>query len=833
MKLPSLKAAISGSILMGLAINGAYGQCVSQSVPLKDNSGDYVHYFLNRANAPGSQGYSMGELFFAVRQSGSRVQLGKYNSSCWTKIIGWVQKKYLIEGLRPLTVGQAAKQFPALTQEPGVKPGSTLWLRALQKPEYYKEKPLTAPNPNKAAKKDIGLEGLAYRWRHVYALDSTGNQLWYLVGSQSRLFQNPRKDTSISQKVLLGWVSAKANQVLATNIGVELNTTKVAVDERIRQNKPVVLYKAAQTNSQPLSKEALEVWDDYKRGKKTAGTLAWIEPEGIDPSYPRFYIHSFNPNTGWYHVSTWGSVGDTLKPSDITRLAGQLQATLDRLRTVDIVVVFDRSGSMSNELAALKRWLIDFSKDLAQINAGKTTKLNFLGQDEQFTIGLKINFSLVLFEAKQDYPIFKRVKLPKGQSQVINGINSISLIGGWETVFDTLTRVVPTNSGYWENGGFSQRFILVMMDEPGDIGAYQEANVKGALPLPSQELTEMGYNPNSTPATEWTKIWGVYTESNVAAFRNNVNDFIVGKRLRHIPNFENSSNKTQRFKKEMMQVLKELQQEIEGRAKRFGNLLVQKHQAKQQGKQRQTNVNIPATMKLQDAAIQAALKDAGTSLEELSAIVGVAFVDGHLPLKDQGRQYPSVQEVVVQEENELRTLRDNVHSIGAQIEKSFQPSALSGGILGSIMQKVGSSNRQEKVAASLLYAILATAGDTNTLNYLAQMDKVDLLNLIRGWLRENAENNIAFLLGMQTSIETSSKGLLNRPLKEIVEMDPNTIRSEARLLLNKSHCMGKILDGRTIPIEVEKCPNKQGVQKGWKYEQGNENYIYVPMRVIP
>ena len=113
------------------------------------------------------------------------------------------------------------------------------------------------------------------------------------------------------------------------------------------------------------------------------------------------------------------------------------------------------------------------------------------------------------------------------------------------------------------------------------------------------------------------------------------------------------------------------------------------------------------------------------------------------------------------------------------------------------------------------------------------MDPVELLKLIKDWLKENADNNIAAMLGMQTSIETGSKGLLNRPLKEIVEMAPDTIRTEARLLLNKSHCMGKILDGKTIPHEVERCPSVQGIQKRWKYEQGSENYIYVPMRVIP
>jgi len=863
MKLTPLKAALSAFMLMGLTINGAYGECVNnrvqekdkteadgkcvnRSVPLKDNTGDYAHYFLNRAKNIGSNPYPMGELFFALNKQGSCVQLGKYDGSCWTKNSGWVETKYLIEGLRPLTVGQAAKQFPQLKQEPGVKPGSTLWLRALQKPEYYKNTPLTAPDPNKSAKKEVGLEGLAYRWRHVYAIEEAGKKLWYLVGSQSRLLHNPRKNTAFSQKVLLGWVPAKANQVLATNIGLELNTIQVAVDERTCHNiqgkdcktKPVILYEKPQTNSQQKSKEALEIWDDYKKGEKgikTADTLAWIEPEGFDPSYPRFYIHGFNKSTGWYHVSTWGNVGDTLKASEITVLTEQLENILDRLRTVDIVVVFDRSGSMSNELKALKKWLIDFSKKLAQIKAGKTTKVQFLGKDEQFTIGLKINFSLVLFEGKQDYPIFKRAKFPEGQSQVINGINNITLQGGDETVFDTLTRVVPSNSGYWEDGGFSQRFILVMMDEPGDIGQNMEAHVRPAMPLPKKTLTEMGYNPDNIPVVEWTKIWGVYTESNVADFRNNVNDFIdVGKRLRHIANFEGSPNQTERFKTEMKQVLDELQKEIEGRAKRLGTLLVQKHQeAKEQGTQAQINMNVPVTMKLQDAAIQAALKDAGTSLEELSKIVGVAFVDGYIPLKDQGRQYDSVQEVIVLEENELRTLRDNVHQIGAQIEKTFQPSALSGGILGSIIKNVDSSNRRERVAASLLYAILATAGDTNTLNYLAQLEPIELLKLIKAWLRENANNNIAFLMGMQSSIETRSKGLLNLPLVEIVKMKDDTIRSEARLLVKKSHCMGKILDGRTIPLEVDKCSSVKGKQKRWKSEQGNENYIYVPMRVIP
>lgn len=284
----------------------------------------------------------------------------------------------------------------------------------------------------------------------------------------------------------------------------------------------------------------------------------------------------------------------------------------------------------------------------------------------------------------------------------------------------------------------------------------------------------------------------------------------------------------------MKQVLNELQKEIEQRAKRFGNLLIQEHQTKkQQGGQRQSSTNIPVTMKLQDAAIQAALKDAGTSLKELSAIVGVAFVEGYIPLKDQGRRFPSVQEVVVLEEKELRTLRDNVYGIGSQIEKSFQSTALNSGKLGELRGKVGSSNRREQIAATLLYAILATIGDRATLDALAKMEALALLTFIRDWLKEQAKNSIAAIMGMQTAIETSSKGLLNRPLKEIVEMDPNTIRSEARLLLNKSHCMGLILKSRTIPLETEKCPSQQGVQKRWEYEQGSENYIYVPMRVIP
>jgi len=86
---------------------------------------------------------------------------------------------------------------------------------------------------------------------------------------------------------------------------------------------------------------------------------------------------------------------------------------------------------------------------------------------------------------------------------------------------------------------------------------------------------------------------------------------------------------------------------------------------------------------------------------------------------------------------------------------------------------------------------------------------------------------------MQTSIETSSKGLLNRPIKEMVKMTDNAIRYEAQVLLNKSDCMVKILDSLTIPLEVSHCPSHQGIHKRWRYEPGNENYIYVPMRVIP
>jgi len=833
---------------------GNRNRCVFRSPPLKDNTGDYAHYFLNREQAVfeqkpfyhGQQGclfarscYPMGELFFALNKQGSRVQLGKYNGNCWTEISGWVDKKNLIEGLRPLTVGQAAKQFPQLTEEPGVKPGSTLWLRVLQKPEYYRQQPLTAPNPRKAAK--VGLEGLAYRWRYVYAIESVREQLWYLVGSQSRLFYSPRKNTAFSQsqKVLLGWIPAKANLILATNLALELNTIKAAVDERVYQNKPVILYEKPRTNSQQVAKEALEMWDDYKRGQKTAATLAWIEPEGLDPSYPRFYVHGFNKSTGWYHVSTWGSVGDTLKPSEITRLARQLQATLNRLRTVDIVVVFDRSASRSDELKALKSWLIEFSKDLARNNARKTVKLNFLGQQEQFTIGLKINFSLVLFEGKQDYPIFKRVKLPQELAQAINGINRITLEGGYETVFDTLTRVVPTHSGYWEDGGFSQRVILLMADEPGDVGNYREHDVKRALPLPREVLTQMGYNPNQIPATEWTKIWGIYTGDDVATFRRNVDTFIPSRRLRHIPDFENTPNQTERFKREMIHVLNELQQEIEGRAKRLGTLLVQEHQAKQQGKQRKANVNIPALMILQDAAIQAALKEAGISLAELSTSLGVAFVDGYIPLYDQGRQHPSVQEVVVLEKYELKQLEKSVFGMASNLKRSFSGTK---NTLANILNLPSRSNRREKIAAILLYAILATTGDSATLNALTKISQENpnrLIRIIRQWMEKEQDRSIAAILGMQAFIETNSKGLLNRPLKDILGtdkkkgMDNDEIHDEAHILLDKSHCMDKILDGRSIPLDVKNCKYDKGIDKRWKYEQGNENYIYVPMRVMP
>ncbi|HDN26588.1 MAG TPA: hypothetical protein ENG03_05750 [Thioploca sp.] len=152
--LSSLKTAISGSIMMGVAINGAYGQCVSEGkgAPIKDSTGDFAHYFLNRANvSTNNKRYPMGELFFALSKQDKRVQLGKYNGQCWTEISGWVETKYLIEGLHPIRVGEAAKQFPQLTKEAGVKSDSTLWLRALQKPEYYKQNPLTAPDPNQAA----------------------------------------------------------------------------------------------------------------------------------------------------------------------------------------------------------------------------------------------------------------------------------------------------------------------------------------------------------------------------------------------------------------------------------------------------------------------------------------------------------------------------------------------------------------------------------------------------------------------------------------------------------------------------------------------------------
>ena len=150
---------VSFSILL---VPTAYA-CKSQDTPISENY-NFVHYYLNRSGVQvfpteteirgGGSDSPLGEFFFALAAAKSdktdRVRLGKYDDDkgCFTSILGWVNRKDLIEGYSSISVKDLVAVDTRLRKPNTVN--NTLYAKVLSLPEI-KYEPQTYPGGTEEA----------------------------------------------------------------------------------------------------------------------------------------------------------------------------------------------------------------------------------------------------------------------------------------------------------------------------------------------------------------------------------------------------------------------------------------------------------------------------------------------------------------------------------------------------------------------------------------------------------------------------------------------------------------------------------------------------------
>ena len=468
----------------------------------------------------------LGRLYFALEEADGQVLLGDYvgrPARCFTSLIGWVDRAELLSTANPRQLGSALREHPPLGRmlraeytniENAFNERSTVEFRVLMKPERRTQPRLqasiTAPLNGRAAIGDT------FFWRYVYDIKDVSGTYWLLIGTHPQLVDSPPRSTLsdrayISQARLQGWVRLDDVSPWPTNIVLEYNAARAAVEERKTLDAPNIIVDrmpAYTDNSRSmhrivkeeglevLAEENLAIWDDAFDGGRLAGHARFL-PEGLGASVLRAHVQSVG-NDGWFTVATLGSLDSKLRPTEAARIRLAMLDVLDRLTRLDIVFVVDGTGSMVPEIETIGVALQLLSERLN----GKTVRvdhLRFLNDLQITELPIDVRVSLLLYSdvrhpvsntnarcrdlqdsegsplIPQTTYIFAKLSLKNERDAINAGIReAVCMVkfregkagGRYEALFHGMQRVIA-DSRLWQEGPFGQRVIIVVADEPG------------------------------------------------------------------------------------------------------------------------------------------------------------------------------------------------------------------------------------------------------------------------------------------------------------------------------------------------------------------------------
>ncbi len=539
-----------------------YGETLQVPVPffLNRSPADFYQQPQDKQPIEPAPNYPLGTLFFAVAGSDdsqpNRRRVGFYSDEkqCFTAIPGWVDKSSLLQGIEAMRVGDAVRAYPQLSadkeascqEQNQANPASEahktasrrlqitcdnrLFLRALSRPEFDFKPILHPPKriPNGTPDGEIikgeiisefGLGVLKHLWRYVYAIEKFDGQLWYLLGHSSYLTVKTNiaaTAADISQdakNTLLGWIPKSEVTEWASNVALEYNTEPQALTNRVNDAQPARLYlNPREEEAAVLAVENLALALPAVRESRDDDTLqVRFDPFGLDTMLPRYYVKSFNDETGWYQVATIGTSKFTLSDDQLRAIMIKLKRIINDLRAVDLVFVVDRSDSMANVIAGVRTFLDELCKLISEKRRDSNFVIQTAGGEQSISTSLNIQVSLVAY-AEESETIFSGLQLPEDREQIFREMD-FALGGTNENMYGALHQVITDkDSIYWREHAL--RSIILLTDEPNPPPKASQLLVESALikatEKPAKILAAMGED-SKLDYRVYTPIWALFT----------------------------------------------------------------------------------------------------------------------------------------------------------------------------------------------------------------------------------------------------------------------------------------------------------------------------------
>ena len=322
-----------------------------------------------------------GELRFAVDVSDGYALLGHYEAArgCFTELSGWVSLSSVV-GRNAIKVSDLAERYGAQVRalkaqakkqgrDLEFSPDNPVLLRVLLRPEQLARARLR-PAERAPIRVGVGM-GDMFFWRYVYDMRESAGTFWFLIGTHAHLAEKGLSGTRIVADIgnvklrLQGWVRAEDVVPWTTNIVLEFNAARDAVEERMGENgkserNPNLILKKlpphkAGDERRPLKeiaeREQIEIvaredagfWRKAFEDTATNDDAKFL-PHGTGRAGSRLHVSGrIEGRKGWRVGATLGSTGSEFRTNEWVKASIALHEVLDRLAQLDIVFVVDMS----------------------------------------------------------------------------------------------------------------------------------------------------------------------------------------------------------------------------------------------------------------------------------------------------------------------------------------------------------------------------------------------------------------------------------------------------------------------------------------------------------
>ena len=817
-----------------------------------DKSGAPVFGTRDAATAEPGREATLGDFLFALEETETRVLVAHYPP---VQEVGWMNKSDLLleQRTHALTVSEGVgrgllRDVVPVDLDGALNSNNVLFLRVVTQPE---RRVTLSCRPGEGAKADERL--VTWRWFYAYDLETFDGRTWVLLGDRRRMlagrvFEHTREGGP--RRVLRGWVPLEHVTVWATNLALELDTDPLAIDRRLRDADPAVIY--ASPHSQSLVR-----WTEPMNSFWPAGSPhpeVRTDPAGLDPYYPRAALlarapgrlqAAFAASSGEYKISRFGWIRE------------KVQAAEESVRRVDVVFVIDATGSMNDAIDPTMDLVRDVGGALEEFLAeGRSTTLDLPGGGTlELSEAMDIRVSVIGFQDTKAVaarrgtynvrPAVVGAHLVEDAADIENALSSLKRdttgSAGAEALHDALREAMKPE--YWRPNSYTRQVIL-MTDEQGDTDDLQQ--LVAEMPVFTDEMLQIspplrqqvGSDPLNNKKLR-TRLFSVFLgpEAEWAPFRKNVES--VSTEMFRLTDFEGGS-RGDVVVDAISEALENAQESVGGTVRAYWKGLIDREPG--------SALTFSAPDGISDLTIAMALIMQGLSADEIDQLNATVYVEGFvreanvaLPPAGQSEGTPHWRLRVLVSKNDAREMYKTLSGASRGLERSLDRNPMLRDLVG---QRDPAVSRRELVAAVIVRALDEITdgvdygftddgdgdGDRDALR-TAQ----SLLDEIDGGSGPDGEN-IALRAGLRGSLPIRSDGLLGLPLAELVDKDIAWFAIQKDRLEEQSAGWDNILDGYSVPENPAEFFAHIGLPKLWFMQidsvRGND-VAHVPFSYIP